>query len=343
MKRVVIARPHHVEIEEVKKPAPAAGEVLVRTLVTGISAGTEMGLYRGTNPELVQRRWGHQGTYPVNPGYESVGVVSELGPGVSGLSVGDRILSYGEHAQYSVVAAPQAVRLPDDLDDETATLAVMGTTALHGVRRAAVEYGDTVAVVGMGVVGQFAIQHARLAGAAKTIAVDLDPWRTEVAGRLGATHTVNPDVEDPVEAVLGYTEIGADAVIEAAGVPSAVPLALSLARDGGRVSIVGWHLRPVELVLAEDFLYKELDVRASRGPGPPEGASPALVRWTGLRNRKTVVQLLADGRLRTEGLITHVMPFQEIQRAYELILTKSEPWLQVVLRWADIGSEPISR
>ena len=241
-----------------------------------------------------------------------------------------------------MVEARDAVRLPDDLDDETATLAVMGTTALHGVRRAAVEYGDAVAVVGMGVVGQFAIQHARLAGAAKTIAVDPDPWRTEVAARLGATHTVNPDVEDPVEAVLRYTEIGADAVIEAAGVPSAVPLALSLARDRGRVSIVGWHLQPVELVLAEDFLYKELDVRASRAAGPSEGASPAQVRWTGQRNKKTVVQFLADGRLRTEGLITHVMPFQEVQRAFELIRTKSEHWLQVVLRWADADTEPIS-
>ena len=98
MKRVVITEPHHVEIEEVKRPVPAAGEVLVRTLVTGIAAGTEMGLYRGTNPDLVRRRWGPKGTYLIYPGLESVGVVSERGPRVSELSVGDRILSYSQHA-----------------------------------------------------------------------------------------------------------------------------------------------------------------------------------------------------------------------------------------------------
>jgi threonine dehydrogenase-like Zn-dependent dehydrogenase len=134
-------------------------------------------------------------------------------------------------------------------------------------------------------------------------------------------------------AVEGYTGIGADAVVETAGAPSAVPLALSLARKRGRVSIVGWHTRPVELVLAEDFLFKELDVMASSQAGPAGEPPPDQLRWTGLRNKRLVIDNLTKGRLRTEGLISHVMNYEEARCAYEMIDTKSEPSMQVVLRW----------
>ena len=329
----MIPEPFHVGIEDADKPVPGPSEVLVRSIATGISAGTEMGLYCGKNPDLVRRRWGEKWVYPMYPGYESVGIVSECGPGVSESLLGQRVVSHGGHAQFSAVSTSHMVKLPEQVADEAATLAVLATTALHGVRRATIEYGDTVAVVGMGLMGQFAIQHARLAGAIRTIAVDPDPWRLEVAARVGADHTIDPGAEDPQEAILGYTETGADAVIETAGVSSAVPLALRLARDRGRVSIVGWHLEPVELVLAEDFLYKELDIRASRGSGSPGVSTPEHMIWTAFRNRTLVVNLLAEGRLRTDGLITHVLPFEEISRAYEMIQTKSEPSLQVVLSW----------
>ncbi len=333
MKRIVLTKPFNIDIEDVETPLPDRGQVLVRTRATGIAAGTEMALYRGTNHDLVLRRWGPQWTYPMYLGYEAVGEIIELGDGVSEPNVGDRVLLYGHHAEYSVVAATQILKLPDTLADEDAILAVLGTTALHGVRRAGVEYGDSIAVVGMGVLGQMAIQHARLVGSRITIAVDPDPWRLEIAENLGATYTVNPDTEDSAAAVEDYTGIGADAVVEAAGTPSSVPLALSLARKRGRVSIVGWHTRPVELVLAEDFLCKELDVLACDSAGPSGKPPPDQLRWTGLRNKRLVIDYLAEGRLKTDGLVSHVMDFREAHRAYEMIDKKSEPSMQVVLHW----------
>jgi len=333
MKRIMLKEPFDIVIEDAEAPVPGRGQILVRTRATGISAGTEMALYRGTNHDLVLRRWGPQWGYPMSTGYEAVGEVVERGPEVVAPEVGDRVLLYGGHAEYSVAEASQVLKLPDALSDEDALLAVLGTTALRGVRRVGVEYGDSVAVVGMGVMGQMAIQHARLSGASTTIAVDPDPWRLKIAEGLGATHTVNPDAEDAAAAVVGYTGIGADAVVETAGAPSAVPVALSLARKRGRVSIVGWHTRPVELVLAEDFLYKELDVMASSQAGPAGEPPPDQLRWTGLRNKRLVIDYLAEGRLRTGRLISHVMGFAEARRAYEMIDTKSEPSMQVVLRW----------
>ncbi len=337
MKRIVLRKPFDIDIEDAEAPVPDRGQVLVRTRTTGIAAGTEMALYRGTNHDLVLRRWGPQWEYPMHTGYEAVGEVVELGPDVSEPNVGDRVLLYGHHAEYSVADANRVLRLPDTLADEDALLAILGTTALRGVRRAGVEYGDSVAVVGMGVLGQLAIQHARLAGASITIAVDTDPWRLKIAEGLGATHTVNPDAEDAAAMVENYTGIGADSVIEAAGAPPAVPLALSLARKRGRVSIVGWHTRPVELVLAEDFLYKELDVLASSQAGPAGEPPPDQLRWTGLRNKRLVIDYLAEGRLRTDGLVSHVLGFAEASRVYEMIDKKSEPSMQVVLRWHGEG------
>ncbi len=335
MKRVVISHPLEVSIEEAEEPQPGPAEILIRTLITGISAGTEMNLYRGTNPDLVRRRWGEEFVYPMRPGYEAIGEVIECGTEVTAFKPGDRIIGNGKHAQYSTITAERAVKVPDNLSSESASLAIVGRTAMHGVRRAAIEYGDNVAVVGLGLMGQLAIQHARLAGAGRTIAVEVDPWRLEVAERLGAGHAINPEYVDPVERMMAYSGMGADVVLETAGVASAVPLSFSLARDRGRIVTVGWHLKPIPIDLAEDLLYKELDLRPSRGGGQPENIPPHLLRWNGRRNLEFMLSLLAEGRIRTKELITHVLPFEEIKHAYEIIRTRSEPSLHVALCWSE--------
>ena len=269
--------------------------MLVKTSVSGISAGTEMGLYKGTNEALVKRRWGETWVYPMYPGYEAVGRVVECGPDTTRLKVGDRVMSYGNHAEYCTVEEATSVKLPDNISDRQATLATLGTTSLHGLRRGRVEYGDTVAVVGMGQMGQMGIQHARLAGAARTIAVDKDPWRLDMARRLGTEYCINPDDGDPVEAIGRISDGGAHVVLETAGVAPAIPLAMALARDEGRVVIVGWHLESIDFEPGEDFLYKELELLASRGSGYMDVAETGPKRWTSFKNRSLVVDLISRG------------------------------------------------
>ena len=198
------------------------------------------------------------------------------------------------------MSVTNAVKLPEQVSDEAASLAVLGRVALRGVRRAAIAYGDCVAVVGMGVMGQLAMQHARLAGAAQTVAVDIEPWRLEVAGRLGASDLINSALEDPADRILACSAVGADVVIETAGAPSAVPVAFKLAKDRGRVVMVGWHLKPVELLLGDDFFRKELEVLASRAKGPLENLASEAIRWTSQTNLEFVVDLLRDGRISAE-------------------------------------------
>ncbi len=298
-----------------------------------------MGLYKGTNEALVKRRWGEDWVYPMYPGYEAVGRVVERGPGADRLKPGDRVICYGGHAEYCAVDEATTAKLPDNVSDRQATLSVLATTSLHGVRRGRIGYGDTVAVVGMGQMGQMAIQHARLVGAARAIAVDKDPWRLDVARRLGAEYCINPDDGDPVEAIARISDGGAHVVLETAGVAPAVPLALALARDEGRVVIIGWHLESVDFEPGEDFLYKELDLLASRGSGYPGAAEAGHRRWSTFKNRSLVLDLISRGLIRTDGLITHVLPYTEISRAYEIIRTKSEPSLQVALTWDEDGED----
>ena len=103
MKRIVLRKPFDIDIEDAEAPVPDRGQVLVRTRTTGIAAGTEMALYRGTNHDLVLRRWGPQWEYPMHTGYEAVGEVVELGPDVSEPNGGDRVLLYGHHSCTSTV------------------------------------------------------------------------------------------------------------------------------------------------------------------------------------------------------------------------------------------------
>lgn len=341
MKRVIITQPLEASIGETDDPRPGYGQVLVKTTVSGISAGTEMGLYKGTNKALVKRRWGEEWVYPMYPGYEAVGKVIECGPGTSQLKIGDRVICYGSHAEYNSVDEATAIKLPENVSDLQATLSVLGTTSLHGVRRGRIAYGDIVAVVGMGLMGQMAIQHAKLAGAARAIAVDVDPWRIELAKNLGAEYSIDPNDGNPVEAIARMSDGGAHVVLETAGEAPAVPLAMALARDGGRVVIVGWHLESVEFEPGEDFLYKELDLLASRQSGYLDTSETSSRRWTIFKNRSFVVDLISRGVINTRGLITHMMHYSEISRAYEIIRTKSEPSLQVVLMWDAIAENAL--
>ena len=333
MRTVVIREPFNVGIEETAAPEPEPGQILVRTTLSGISAGTEMNLYRGTNPDLVRRRWGERFVYPFVPGYESVGVVVHRSPDVTEFEVGDRVFTGGSHSELAAVDARACYKLPHDLSDEQASLLSVARVALHGARRGRIEYGHTVAVVGMGLMGQLAIQHARLAGAATTIAVDVDRWRLEVAAELGADHLIDPSSGDPAEQILEFSDGGADVVLETAGAASAVPVALALGRYGARIVIVGWHLQPVSIDLAEDLLYKELDLLPSRAGGLGDDAPPHILRWNTRRNTDLLVRLIREGRLNVDPLVTHTFPVDQISQVYEMIHTRSEQSLHVALDW----------
>ncbi|MGQ9503113.1 MAG: zinc-dependent alcohol dehydrogenase [Anaerolineae bacterium] len=357
MKSIQINAPFEVVILDEPVPTAGPGEIVVEAYVSGISSGTEMFLYRGTYPNFKLKKWPQWRDYPVRPGYELVGRVVEVGEPLRGsgpaqaleslqpaagvvvadsseFQVGDRVVCLGTHSQYVKVPATLAAKLPDTVSDEQATLAVLGTTTMHSTRRLGLEHGATVAIIGMGVVGNLALQHARLAGAARTIALDLDAHRLELARAVGADHIIQVGKEDPVAAVLRYTHgMGADAVVEASGAAGTLQLALDLMRDRGIVELLGWQTTDPTFMFG-DLYFKEGTIIATRAIGPEPGLPYAYVRWGYDQSLRLAVQMIADGRLETNFFEPARFSYRDIKQVYEQIHhNPTSIGLQAILVW----------
>jgi len=357
MESIIIKGPYEVEIVEEKQPKAGSGEIVVEAEISGISSGTEMFLYRSTYPNFKLKKWGQWKEYPVAPGYELAGKVVDVGRSAEGsggtqsvdslqpsagtivadsteFKVGDRVVCMGTHQQYSKMPATHAVKIPDSVSYEQATLAILGTTTMHSTRRLELEYGDTVVVIGLGVVGNLALQHAKLGGAVRTIGLDLNEERLELAKKVGADFTVQGDKEDPVKSVFQYTNnLGADAVVEASGSEGTLQLALDLMRDRGTVELLGWRTQETRFIFG-DLYFKEGKIIATRALGPDPGIPYSYVRWGCDQSLRLAMEMIADGRLKTDFYEPARFSYKDIKKVYEQIdKDPTSIGLQAILEW----------
>ena len=369
MKQVVQSlRDGAIHVPDVPEPALRPGGVLVRTLISVISAGTEsssIGLSRTgwiararQRPDLVRQvlqsagRDGLRATLdkvrdrlgsPKAPGYALSGQVVAVGEGVDHVRPGDAVACAGEgwasHAEVVWVPRRLVARVPPGLDAESAAFGTLGAIALHGVRQTGAGLGETVAVIGLGLIGQLAVQLLRASGV-QVIGVDVAVPAVERARRLGLANAWLRS--DPVEALARQATggIGVDAVLITAATPQRDPIDLAgrLCRDRGRVVILG----AVRADLPRETFYgKELDVRMSRSYGPGrydagyevDGHDYPVghVRWTEERNLQSFLDLAASGALRLADLVTHRFPVAEAGAAYEVLLGEERSSAAAVL------------
>jgi predicted dehydrogenase/threonine dehydrogenase-like Zn-dependent dehydrogenase len=376
MKQVIqSARTGKLELKDVPEPTVRAGHVLVRTRASLISAGTErlvvdfarksLAGKAKARPDLVKkvldkaRRDGAQATWaavmtrldePLPLGYSAAGEVVAVGAGLEGrFRTGQRVAVAGagcaNHAEVNVVPANLVASVPDGVADEEACFATLGSIALHAVRNLDPGLGEVVAVVGVGLVGQLAVQLLALSGA-RPVAVDYDAERLDLARRLGAEAVLSPADGGMAAAVASVTGgKGCDGIlIAAAGASSeAFHTAAAIARDRARVCMVG--MTGTEFPYRE-FMQKELSLVVSRSYGPGrydedfEGRGmkypPGFVRWTETENLAECLRLMAPGtarRLDVGALITQRFPIAEAERAYTLVTEGTEPHLGVVLTY----------
>jgi len=362
-------------IEEVPIPTLRAGMALVKTQASLVSAGTErmvvefaekslVGKAR-SRPDLVRqvmdkaRREGVLPTMqaafnrldqPMALGYSTAGVIVEVGEKMEGFYAGQRVAcaggGYAVHAEYNVVPRNLLTPLPESVDFESAAFTTLGAIALHGFRLAEPMIGETVAVIGMGLLGLLTGQIAAAAGC-RVLGVDVNPERIGLASALGLQACLRSQAED--QAVAFTANRGFDAIIICADTPSNDPVELAgtIARDRGRVVATG----AVGQTLPRKIFYeKELSFINSRSYGPGRYDSSyeengqdyplGYVRWTEGRNFKAIVDLLADGKLRVQPLITHRIPIEQGIKAYEVITRKGEePFLGVLLTYPDGTSD----
>jgi len=359
-------------VELVEVPAPLCGprSLLVQTLASAVSAGTERHMLKlgrqsvvrtaWERPDLVARvvskfeREGLAATVravrdktgqTIALGYSSCGRVIEAGAEVADIHPGDLVActgqDYASHAEVTEVPRTMLARVPEGVAAELAAFGALGAIALQGVRLAKVQLGETVTVIGLGLIGQITVQ-LLLAAGCRVIAIDLDSARVEMARAAGATIAiVNGDLPPANPAVITGTAHGADAALITADSTSSAPieLAAQLTREKGRVVAVG--LVKTDLPRHE-FFRKEIEFVISRstGPGRYDPAFEveardypyAYVRWTEARNLEAFLDLLARGRIGIAHLLTHRFPFSEAPAAYELLLG-SGPKMGIVFEY----------
>ncbi len=373
MKQVLQSlRNGETSIVEVPCPAVRPGHLLIRTSRTLISAGTERSLVEfgkagwiekaRQQPDKVKQVWAkiradglaptieavlNKLEQPLPLGYCNVGTVIEVGAGVNGFIVGDRVASNGRHAEVVCVPTNLCARVPATVSDEDAAFTVLSSIALQGIRLANPTLGETVAVSGLGLIGLVTVQLLRASGC-RVIGMDFDRAKLELARSFGAETVDLAAGTDPVQAAMAYTGgRGIDAVLITAATSSSEPVrqAAHMSRKRGRIVLVG--VAGLELSRA-DFYEKELtfQVSCSYGPGRYEpdyeerGFDYPLgfVRWTEQRNFEAVLESMSLGALRVTPLVSHRFAISEAEAAYARI-SGPEPSLGVLLEYQTAGEE----
>ncbi|MBC8030892.1 MAG: bi-domain-containing oxidoreductase [Pyrinomonadaceae bacterium] len=358
-------------VMDVPVPALQRGRILVRSVASLISAGTERVAVETARKSLVQearerpdlvravidkaRTEGLRSTWSSVReklaasqalGYSAAGIVIEVGEEVTGFTVGDRVacagVGYASHAEVLSVPQNLCVRLPEKVDFEAGAFGTLGAIALQGVRLAEPTLGESVVVIGLGLVGQLAAQ-LLTANGCRVFGIDLDPSRVDLARRVGVDAGGTPDSEIK-DAVVNWTRgRGADAVLIATATESNQPVDLAgeISRLKGRVIVVGsagleiprqsYYTRELSLQLSMSYGPGRYDANyEERGHDYPFG----YVRWTESRNIAAFLELLGQQRISVGPLISHRFEIDDAERAYQLIAGDvDEPHLGVLLRY----------
>ncbi|MDO8588791.1 MAG: zinc-binding dehydrogenase [Armatimonadota bacterium] len=339
--RIVIEAPRKVGFVTEQLPPVGKDQVLVRAIASGISAGTEMSIYRGTSPFFAKDYDEASGlflrtntpavTYPFGVSYEHVSEVAEVGANVRNVKPGDNVFSFHYHSTAAVLDMDQVYRIPDELEDPVlgVTSALLAVT-FQGILDASINLGETVAVFGLGIVGQLAVQLSRMSGAQRVIGVDLLPDRLRLASKGAAAGVINPrDVEDVAVEIRNLNGGRApDVVLECSGSYKALHEATRAAGYNGRVITLSYYQGSgSDLFLGEEFHHNRVQIVCSRFLVP----NPSLGRWDMNRRMETVMGLLP--RLDLHGFITRRIPYRQAAEGYRLVDEHPDRELLVVFEY----------
>lgn len=314
---VVIPKRNTVELRTVQVMEPRAGDVLIRTAYTSISAGTERMLLDGRLPQP-------QLLFPVVPGYETVGQVVQLGARAPKELLGQWVYvggarcfrgvnpAWGGQSEYISAEADRVVPL-GAIDPATGVILALAATALHGINVGQIRRSDRVLVVGQGIVGQLAARLAKAAGASFVAVADRVGVRLQAAQ---ADQVIDVTRESLDEAI---SDGNINLLIEATGSMSALAGALPLLANHGRVLLLGYYDH-IDIPYAPVFMREAQILIAREWKFGPDGDLPR------------VRDMLSSGELNVDGLLTHRVPLDRIQAAYRMAL-EDPSCLKLVVEW----------
>jgi L-iditol 2-dehydrogenase len=332
MKAVLFYAPGDIRYGETARPQPGLGEVLVE-IKAALTDGTDLKTYRRGHPVLIKET-------PAVFGHEWAGVIAELGPGVEGFAVGQRVVApnsapcgrcfycqrdrpslcedlqllNGAYAEYIAVPArivqKNLLLIPEGVTYKQAPVVEPLACALHGIERSKLQLGDTVCVIGHGPIGLMLTRLATLKGA-RVIVVGRNPFKLERARQFGAAELVDiTAVADPVDAVRSLTPggRGVDVAIEAVGLPETWEQAIAMTRKGGLANLFGGCKSGTHIQVDTRRLhYDELEIIGVFHHTP--------------RYVRTALSLIASGQIDADALITHEMPLERLEEAFQLMIS----------------------
>lgn len=350
MKVMVYEGPRKLRLEEMEDYPLKENEVRIQTLFTGVSHGTEMSVYRGSVPFFRRKNvwdlrlfrpadekdlWG----YPIKSctpgvwymGYANVGKIIEIGKEIKDLKIGDIVYSNAPHQSQIVKTEDQVIKLPENIKPEHGVFFTNLMTTFNGILDTRIKLGDTIAVSGLGALGQLVTQMAKMSGAFQVYGIDMFDKRLEVAMENGADIVFNPktcsDIAYEIRKLTGNK--GADSVIEVSGSQKALNEAIRIAAPDTTVTALGWYQGLcTDLDLSEEFHHNRISLRSSQ----TVFINPEIRHmWDNKRKENACIGLLS--KLKLDNLITHKIPYEHAAEAFEMIDKNPKDIIQLVLTY----------
>ena len=340
MVRVTLVRPRELVMDEVEKPVPGKGEILIKVLKCGV-CGSDPTTYYGRHPFV---------TFPVVMGHEFAGTVEALGEGVDGPGTGTRVTviphlvcgecrpcktetynfceqlrctgaeADGAHVQYKSMPAQMVLPIPDTMTMDDAAMVEPACVAYHAAKRGEIKPEDKVLVIGAGPIGIFTMQSCKVLGAKEVYIADMDEWRLDLASKLGADGVINvsgESLEEGLTRLAGGTkeiDVFYDCVGEKGRVLDQI---LQIARRGTRVVMVGVLQNEYNIPHLPNFVQHELRLSGTTMYVP--------------QDYREMIQLMGEGKISTEGMITHYFQLDDIKKVFDMIENKREKFFKIML------------
>ena len=328
---VIFTEPYKAEIQEIDCPKPGKSEVLIRTEQTLISTGTELTFLTGECPE--KSKWSEYIHYPQKSGYSNVGIIEEVGEGVSKDLIGKRVASFSGHSQYVIVNVNELRMINYEIKPEEATFFALAETTINGIRRTGIELGNRVVVYGAGIVGQLAARFLLAGGCTEIFVVNRSEARLKHLPDQRAIIPICSTKEDPISIIKEYTYGDmADIVIETTGNADAIPEEFLVLHQQGKLcmlsspkkkTLIDFHdcCNAVSVNIIGAHTSSQAPVKTYDNP------------WTCERNSETFFKLIYNKQVDMSEMITHRVSYKEAPQMYQMLLKDRTQAMGVVLDW----------
>ena len=330
--QVVFAKPKEIILKETKIPSPKKGEVLIKTIVTQISTGTELTILSGGFPK--GSYWANYAKYPFNAGYSNIGKVIDIGKGVNKNLINKIVATEAPHASYVIWDSKSLHFVPKGLSLEDASFFTIAEIAMQGIRLSNIEPGEIVAIFGLGLLGQLAVQFSGFCGGWPVIGIDPVPLRRKLALKSGAHFSLNPMDKNLKQRIRKISKGRMfDVVFEVTGNPRVIPGQLEFLRERGRQIILSSPRGPSTMDFHDLINAPSRVIIGAHNYSHPKVAT-TYNQWTCARDVELFFDLLSADEIKVSHLITHRCKWNKAKEVYQMLFENRSRSLGVIFYWS---------